>query len=163
MKRSLLLILPFCFLMIGCTQNEPNITGYVMDKNDESVLIVSNHSADYGSTGSSEGFYDAVTASNALDEVKIGDLVEVWYADGVRETYPAQATIGTLNVIPSEQPEGADLTKSEVLDKILPQYSPENHPLGVKSIYYDENQDTWSIILRSLFDEVDYSHKILDE
>lgn len=109
MKKSLLLILPFYFLMTGCTQitttfTEPNITGYVMDRDDEFVLIVSDRSEDYSSTSGSEGFYDAVTASNVPDEVKIGDLVEVWYADGVRETYPAQATIGTLNVIPSEQP-----------------------------------------------------------
>lgn len=154
--------------MTGCTQilttfSEPNITGYVVDNSDESVLIVSNQPDDYSSTGGIEEFYDAVIASNAPDNVEVGDYVEAWYDGGIDQSYPAQATIGTLSILPNEQPEGADLTESEALKKALSQYSSEDHPLVVNSISYNDDQNTWSIVLENQSDDVEYSHEVLDE
>lgn len=96
--------------MTGCAQiklSEPDLTGYVIHKNDSSLLIVSNVAVDYSSTDGSKEFYDAVSSNNTPENVETGDLVEVWYDGIVLESYPAQEEIRSLNIISSEQPEGA--------------------------------------------------------
>lgn len=166
MKTRLVFILFLIIIMTGCAQiklSEPDLTGYVVHKNDSSLLIVSNVAVDYSSTDGSKEFYDAVSANNTPENVETGDLVEVWYDSIVLESYPAQAEIRSLNIISSEQPEGANLSEPEVISKVLSQYSPEDHPLAVKTVSYSEDQNTWSIVLKNLFDDTEYSHDILDK
>ncbi|WP_208559271.1 hypothetical protein [Marinilactibacillus kalidii] len=122
---------------------------------------MSSQSVDYSSTDGSEGFYDAVSADNAPSEVEVGDLVENCYKGDVRGTYPAQTTIQTARII-NEQPTKAELTESEVIREALSRQSSEQ-TLAIKSVTYNDGQNTWTIILKDIFEGDEYTHDILDE
>ncbi len=142
-----LLILTGCNSMTTVFRGTPNITGYVMDKNDEAILVVSTEPEDFSQSGGNERFFDAVWASNAPDNVAIGEEVSIWFEGGVNQSYPAQAAIGELNTLSSPTPGGADLSEAEALNKALTQEEFVDDILTLQSISYDNDEDEWTVVL----------------
>ena len=127
----------------------PDITGYVMDKGGEGILVVSTEAKDYSGTGGIGEFYNAAWVGGAPDEVEVGDFVEIRFEGGVNDSYPAQASAGEIEILPGSAPDGAALSDTEALNKALTQESFGNEILTVHSIEFDASQSEWTIILKN--------------
>lgn len=129
---------------------DAGITGYIMDKRDGRILVVSPEKQDFSSTGGMSEFYDAIWFSKPPDDAEIGMKVKVWY-EIVLQSYPGQAEVTHLEVIPSPKPEGAKLTESEALSKALATQK-INKVVTVKSIEYNIKSSEWIIELKDTND-----------
>ena len=155
-KWYLLMLLVLMALLVGCNSKNENpdsqsMTGYVMDKEGERILIVDDDTQDFSSIGGVKEFYNAIWFSEAPSEIREGDFVEVWF-DMVAESFPGQSAI-KIEVVKQEKPKGADLTKSEALHKLLTSDEIKKDLYGVSSIKYNEKEDTWNIALKNLLDD----------
>jgi hypothetical protein len=176
MKRlcCFILLLTLALSLFGCNAvNDKNdekkapdveagIIGYVMDKQNEGILVVSHEAQDFSSTGGVEAYYNAIWFSNAPKDIRVGDQVKVWY-DFVRESYPGQSEIKHIEVVSSSKADGADLTESEALSEALtsPQIK-SNGLYAVKSIAYDKQADIWNIEIKEIGEENSYHIQIQD-
>lgn len=170
MKRRIKLVGILLLLLVsGCNnsfsffRSNPDITGYVMDKYDDAILVINTEAKDFSQTGGVEEFYEAVWVSNITESVNLGDQVEVWFEGGVAESYPDQAEMGQLNVIESPVPEGADFSESKALSIALSEEGFETESLAVRSITYDDAEGLWRIELRDVHSYEDYVILVYDE
>ncbi|HYE66998.1 MAG TPA: YobA family protein [Anaerovoracaceae bacterium] len=139
--------------MPGAPDKEPGMTGYVMGKENERILVVDPVSQDFSSTGGVNEFYDAIWFSNIPEEIKEGDKVKVWF-DAVADSYPGQSEAIRIEVLPAPRPDGADLDESAAINKAL--HSGEittSWPTVLKSIEYYKETDTWEIGIRETIEE----------
>ena len=163
-RHAFLIVFLLTFLFTGCgldqpdgvpaaPDKEPGMTGYVMAKENERILVVDPVSQDFSSTGGVNEFYDAIWFSNIPEEIKEGDKVKVWF-DAVAESYPGQSEAIKIEVVPATRPNGADLDESEAINKAL--HSGEittSWPTVLKSIKYNKETDTWDIEMRETIGE----------
>lgn len=172
MMRNLMvyLIVFMFFILVGCSNEsgnryvgEPGITGYVMDKKGKEILVVSTKAKDYSKNGGNEEFYDAVWASKLPNDVEVGEQVKVWFDNGVAESYPGQASIGELEVMPSSTPEAATLSDTEALNKVLSKTKFARAILTVQSILYDADKDEWSVVLKNTNSHEEQTIKVEDK
>src|SRR5690625_1173771 len=104
MKRSLHIVtlclsIIAAFMLVSCkpgADGEPHIHGYVMEKADGRILVISKEAQDFSDTGGISNFYDAIFLRNAPDDVEVGHEVRVWYDGPVEESYPAGGGVGKL-------------------------------------------------------------------
>lgn len=75
--------------------------------------------------------------------------MKIWFDGGMDTSYPGQAAVGKLEVMPSSSPEGATLSEAEALNRALSEIKYENKILIAKAISYDAGKDEWSIILKN--------------
>ncbi|SDJ09221.1 DUF3221 domain-containing protein [Salimicrobium halophilum] len=132
------------FVMIvlsGCSF--PDYEGYVIDKEDGRILVVSSE-AEGWNNNDDQKHYDALWASGVPKDIEIGEKVEVW-ADTVAESYPGQANPNKINVLPADKPEAADLTDAEAIKKALTEVENENGMPVVKSSEFQEADDVWIV------------------
>ncbi|WP_181350305.1 YobA family protein [Thalassobacillus sp. CUG 92003] len=158
MTKKFVFSIGILLILVGCTS--PDITGYIMDKKNNEILVVATESED---TGETKEFYDAVWARDAPGDVKIGEQVDVWYDGPIAESYPGQTSAGRVDVIPSSILEGATLSDAEALNKALTQQRPENGTLTVRSISYEADQDEWSIKLKNTIHDDEYMVRVNDK
>ncbi|KGX88187.1 YobA family protein [Pontibacillus litoralis] len=142
-------ILVFVFsLLTGCgiAKESPDLTGYVMDRQDNNFLVVSDTPIDYSETGGVSEFYNAVWVSGSEAEVPEGEKVQVWFYEGIAESYPGHGKAKEINIVPSTMPEGADLTEAEALGLALESSHTSSFSMyAVQSITYEAKQDQWNI------------------
>jgi hypothetical protein len=177
MKRicSFVLVLLLTISLIGCKSSntsdggnktpsaEPGILGYVMAKENNGMLVVSQEAQDFSSTGGVEEFYNAIWFSNAPKDIKIGDKVKVWY-DLVLESYPGQSEIKHVEVVSNQKPKDADLNESEALNKALTtQEVIANKVMVVKALEYDKEKDKWNIELKEALGDKTYNVQVEDK
>ncbi|MGF2617432.1 DUF3221 domain-containing protein [Rossellomorea vietnamensis] len=158
------------FILAACSNEngnkdvgEPGITGYVMDKTGQKILVVSAKAKDYSGNGGVKEYYDAVWASEAPNDVKVGEQVKIWFDGGMDTSYPGQAAVGKLEVMPSSSPEGAALSEAEALNKALSQNKFENEILTARTISYDADKDEWLIILKNTDSYEEHKVKVEDK
>ncbi|TXC92709.1 DUF3221 domain-containing protein [Metabacillus litoralis] len=158
------------FVLVGCSNDngneyggEPGITGYVMDKEGQKILVVSTEAKDYSENGGIEEFYDAVWVNKSPNDVKVGEKVKIWFDGGVEESYPGQTTVGKLEVMQSSTPEGATFSDTEILNRALSKNKFENEILTAQSISYDADKDEWSIILKNTDSYAEHKVKVEDK
>jgi len=163
-RHAFLIVFLLIFLFAGCSvdqpdgvpaapDKEPGMTGYVMAKDNERILVVDPVSQDFSSTGGVNEFYDAIWFSNIPEEIKEGDKVKVWF-DAVAESYPGQSEAIRIEVLPAPMPDGADLDESAAINKAL--HSGEittSWPTVLKSIEYNKGTDTWEISIIEMVEE----------
>jgi hypothetical protein len=141
---------------------EPTIIGYVMNKQNERILVVNPDAVDFSSTGGIDEYYDAVWLSNAPENINVGEKVKVWFSD-VMDSYPAQSSIESIEVIPSQRPDGAALTEAEALYEALASAEINTDIfLVVISIEYDRESNKWSIKLKEPHGDDIYSIIVQD-
>ena len=158
------------FVLTGCNSEntsdpveEPGITGYVMDIGEEGLLVVSAEAEEAGGTGGVKEYYNAAWAGNAPGDVEVGECVEIRLEGGVNDSYPLQATVGELEVIPGSTPEGATLSDTEALNKALTMETFENEILTVQSMSFDAERDEWSIVLKNTDSYEEYTIRVEDK
>lgn len=172
---SFILVLFLTQLLLGCSSNnisddekkapsgEAGIIGYVMQKDNERILVISQAAQDFSSTGGVKEYYDAIWFSNAPKDVEVGDKVKVWY-DIVAESYPGQSEAKHIEVISSQKPNGANLTESEALNKALESEEIKANDLTVlKSIVYNKQTDRWNVELKEIWSEKTYNVQVTDK
>lgn len=172
---SFILVLILTLSLLGCNsnnisddeKNDPSvdmeIIGYVMQKDNERILVISQSAQDFSSTGGVKAYYDAIWFSKAPKEVEVGDKVSVWY-DFVAESYPGQSEVKHIDVISSQKPNGANLTESEALKKALESEEIKASDITVlKSIVYDKQADRWNIELKEIWSDNIYNIQIEDK
>ncbi|MFZ3579744.1 YobA family protein [Virgibacillus sp. DJP39] len=167
MLKTVLLILSFVMILVGCGNDDtneyngkPGITGYVMDKKEQRILVVSQEVKDFSESGGTKEFYDAVWANEAPNDVMVGEQVSVWFKGEVETSYPGQTSVGKLEVKTSYTPEDATLSDAEALNKALNQNEVGNEILTVQSISYDAKKDEWSISLKNTNNYKEYKIQI---
>lgn len=168
MKRifNFTLVLLFTISLLGCSSNnskgEAGITGYVMNKENDRILVVSSDAQDFSSNGGIDEFYNAIWFSKAPKDNIIGEKVMVWF-DNVAESYPGQSEIKEIAIVPGKLPEGADLTEADALYEALASKDIDmNQILAVKSMEYNSQEDNWNIKLKDTMSGMIYDVKVED-
>ena len=158
MKRvyCFILVLILAISLVGCNSSsigEAGIIGYVMNKENDRILVISQKAQDFSSNGGTTEYYDAIWFSKAPKEVKMGDKVKVWY-DMVAESYPGQSEAIKVEFVQSQKPTTANLSESEALYKTLISEEIKAYGLIVmKSIEYDKQADRWNVVLKEIWSE----------
>ncbi|KGP73603.1 DUF3221 domain-containing protein [Pontibacillus yanchengensis] len=150
--KKVLLILTILFILSGC-QNEkkfvpiksdPDIQGYVMDKRDGEILVVSSKP---GENGDKEHVLKAIWTSEAPEIIQIGEQVRVWYRGGIQESYPSQGTVKQIKLMNTAKPKGSFFSEKDMIQKGLEQIDATRGIVAVKSIAYVEEKDAWELTL----------------
>lgn len=132
----------------------PGIIGYVMEKEDDRILVIDPEAQDFSETGGVSEYYNAIWFNNAPKDIGIGEKVKVWY-DYTRDSYPAQSEVMYIEVIPSQKPEGVNLTEGEALYKALTsQLLNTDSIIVVKTIEYKKETDKWDIKLKEIWSDI---------
>ncbi|MCW3791212.1 YobA family protein [Paenibacillus sp. LS1] len=134
---------------IANSPTEKGFTGYVVERKDDSILVVDPAFQDYSSNGEESRYYPAKWFSNAPDP-QIGAYVEVW-TDGRPENqpYPGQARAEKIAVSCPNTPEGAHLSEADAIRGGL--YSPDGEKLRVpviEDVQFDQDAGIWTIRMR---------------
>ncbi len=149
---SLICILLVAVGLVACNisaekQNEhkkPDIFGYILDKSGQSIFVVSKDAEDFSDNDGVDEYYDAIWLSDAPKNLKIGQLVKVWYDGPIQESYPAGGKVGEIEVVTVANTKGAILKETEALKKAVEIRKP-NGNLAVRSIEFDKVEKTWEI------------------
>lgn len=178
MKKVLfpLLILGVFFFITGCdnqvengssentqTSSEPGIEGYVVSKENGRILVVDPKPQDFSKTGGISEFYNAISFSNAPEEIEVGEKVQVWF-DVVAESYPGQAKAEKIAVVPTKKSAGALLTEAEAIQKALTSENLDVQELGVlviRAVDYDEASSQWTVDIKK--GEDDFTITVIDK
>lgn len=140
-------------------QREADLIGYVMEKTDHGMLVISKEPQDFSETGGVSEFYEATWLSNVPDHIEIGELVSVWYEGSVAESYPGQAKLGKVDVIQADILKGADLSAAEVIRAAL---KINGQTAAVRSIHYEHEDDQWEIVFKDLMSEDVFTIQVED-
>ncbi|MFE8696434.1 YobA family protein [Cytobacillus sp. FJAT-53684] len=126
---------------------EPHLSGYVTNKDENRILVVSPIAQDFSENGGVKEYYDAAWVGNVTIDVEIGGRVEVWFDGGVNESYPKQGSARKISVIPSESPNNAKMNESEAIKKAIEQFQlvDDQAFIKVKHVNYNKETSTWEI------------------
>ncbi|WP_339256368.1 DUF3221 domain-containing protein [Paenibacillus sp. FSL R5-0713] len=126
--------------------SEDGFTGYVVDRKDDSILVVDPAYRDNSSNGGADRYYPAKWFSNSPDP-QIGSYVEVWTDGGPEnQPYPGQARAEKIAVSCPNTPDGAHLSEADAIRGGL--YSPDGEKLRVpviEDVQFDQDAGTWTI------------------
>ena len=135
-------------------EEQPGIEGFIMKKEAGRILVVSSNPQDPNSAGGNKEFYDAIWFSNVPEEVETGQKVKVWFGI-VAESYPGHSRADKISILPSKNPDGADLSDTEAINKFLTLQASDIKELSVpvlKAVNYDKHSDSWTILLKESSD-----------
>lgn len=153
---QLLFILSIMIALAGCfnlVNRDQKITGYVVEKSNNNILVVSETSEDLSENGGVPEFYEMIWFSNVADEINLGDKIDIWY-NSVDQSYPAKSTIKRFNIHKSNQPDGALLTESEVLKQVLTNLAIQpNQLFAIQSVQFNKVSQIWLIHFMEIWTE----------
>ncbi|WP_433745332.1 DUF3221 domain-containing protein [Paenibacillus amylolyticus] len=163
LRRVLILLSILIVCLTGCSgsnecnsvqtqanaPSEDGFTGYVVDRKDDSILVVDPAYRDNSSNGGADRYYPVKWFSNAPDP-QIGSYVEVWTDGGPEnQPYPGQARAERIAVSCPVAPDGAHLSEADAIRGGL--YSPDGEKLRVpviEDVQFDHDAGTWTIRMR---------------
>lgn len=125
-------------------ETEPDMAGFVMDQEENRILVVAPMDDESGLEGR------AMWVSDAPEGAWIGKHVEVWVAGSIAESYPEQAAAEQIKELEMSIVEGADLEASEALSTALSEAEEtkqEGSILAVELLAFDEQTDQWTVKL----------------
>ncbi|WP_088009446.1 DUF3221 domain-containing protein [Indiicoccus explosivorum] len=99
----------------------------------------------------SEGVYYGF--KNAADKLKVGQRVDVGSTGIIATSYPGQGTAVLVEVYPTYQPEGADMTEAEAVRQALKDWKMAAAGLPAIQTAYDAAGDQWRIEFTYTWDE----------
>lgn len=133
------------------TTEVPTEGGYIVQVEENRFLVAG-------------GKYGAIyfTYPGEIEQVKVGQRVEVESAGGIAESYPGQGTAKYIEVLPEYKPETAKLTESEVVQQVAAiAYEKSNWVPHLESVTYDEQTKKWHVSISQ--DEETYEIEIQDK
>ncbi|MCG7337626.1 YobA family protein [Sporosarcina sp. ACRSM] len=137
---------------------------YVMQVDNEKMLVVDTMPKNFNSNGSGEDFYDAVffTYPNAAEELKVGQRVKVEVTGFILHSYPGQGSAKYVEVLPEYKPKNAKLSESEVIEKVIEITKKKSDGwMIIRSIAFDEEKAVWKVEVKQ--GEQDDEMEIRDE
>lgn len=165
----LIVCLTGCSGHIDCnsvqTQANPpsdnGFTGYVVDREGNSILVVDPAYEDFGANEGESRYYPAKWFSNAPDP-QIGSYVEIW-TDGSPENqpYPGQARAETIAVSCPANPDGAHMSEEEAIRAGL--YSSDGEQVRIpviENVDFDKDIGIWTIRMRDAISTTDIQDPI---
>lgn len=147
---------------------DPDITGYILAVDEDTILVVSDKPTDYSANGGVDEFYNAIYFSSVPENVEVGEYVRVWSKNGIAESYPGQGDVGRLEKVVVEEREGAQLTEAEVIrlaikyGKEVP-YLTENSVVAIRSIDFNQVTGVWMIEFFDTFDSNIFHIEVEDQ
>lgn len=131
------------------TPSEDGFTGYVVQRKDDSILVVDPAYEDFSANGGESRYYPAKWFSNAPDP-QIGSYVEIW-TDGSPEIepYPGRARAETIAVACPATPDGAHLSEADAIRAGL--YSSDVEKVStpvIEDVQFYQDAGTWTIRIR---------------
>ncbi|OMF64562.1 DUF3221 domain-containing protein [Paenibacillus sp. FSL R5-0766] len=163
LRRVLILLSILIVCLTGCSghiecnsvqtqanaPSEDGFTGYVVERKDNSILVVDPAYEDFSANGGKNRYYPAKWFSNAPDP-QIGSYVEVWTDGGPEnEPYPGQARAEKIAVSCPVAPDGAHMTDADAIRSGL--LSPDAENIRVPVIEdkrFDADSGTWTLLMR---------------
>jgi hypothetical protein len=137
---------------------------YVMNKKDNSILLVSTTRQDFSATGGVNEFYDAIWLSNVPGNIDIGQKVQFEVDGVVLQSYPGQAQAKNVSVLTVPKPEKAKLTTEEALKRaLLSDQVEENGVMVLKSIRFNVQSAEWQINIKDTIFEQEYNLTVDDQ
>ncbi|GEN53308.1 DUF3221 domain-containing protein [Halobacillus faecis] len=139
--------------------SDPDMSGFVMDQDEDSILVVTPMDDGSGDEGR------AMWVSGAPEGLWIGKQVEVWVDGDIAESYPEQATAEKVQELEMSEVQGADLKASEALSTALSETEPEQTDVLIVSLLsFDEESDQWTVKLdRRGSDQGEWKTTVKDE
>lgn len=119
---------------------DPEITGFVMDQDENKILVVTPMDDESTQEGR------AMWVSEAPEGLWVGKQVEVWVDGAIDESFPEQATADKVRELEMSEVEGADLKASEALSTALSEANQEDI-LAVELLAFDQQSDQWTVKL----------------
>ncbi|NLI69057.1 MAG: DUF3221 domain-containing protein [Bacilli bacterium] len=141
-----------CMFLVSCnalTKKEPDIHGFVIERTEETIFVVSKTPKDFSDHGGVKEFYDAIVLDGAPDDVAVGDEVRVWYKGPIRESYPLGGSVGALEIVETEQPEGAVLSRKEAVKRALENIHTGNF-ISIIDVSFDPETRTWNVAYKPI-------------
>lgn len=133
--------------------SEPSNEGYyIISLEDERFLAVAAASNDFGGNGGEDESYSAIyfEFNDARELLEIGQRVHIEAAGGIMESYPGKGRAVFVEVLPTYQPETADLTEAEVVRRALGEIDQQKFGVpAIRSITYQAEGDSWSVAFKS--------------
>ncbi|OKL36668.1 DUF3221 domain-containing protein [Domibacillus mangrovi] len=134
---------------------EPSKAGaYVMSVSGEGMLIVSAKPADFSKTGGHGEYYGATnyTFPNANKKLKVGQRVLVEASGPIMESYPGQGRAKFVTVLPTYQPNGADLTEAEAVRQAIEKKQDDGgFTATISDVMFNEQNDQWTVTFTETF------------
>ncbi|WLR48702.1 DUF3221 domain-containing protein [Halobacillus litoralis] len=122
--------------------SDPDMSGFVMDQEEDSILVVTPMDDGSGEEGR------AMWVSGAPEGLWVGKQVEVWVDGDIAESYPEKATAEKVQELEMSEVQGADLKASEALSTALSETEPEQTDVLIVSLLsFDEESDQWTVKL----------------
>jgi hypothetical protein len=142
-------------------QREEGFTGYVVERKDDSILVVDPVNEDVSANGRADRYYPAKWFSNAPDP-QIGSYVEIWTDGGPEnQPYPGQAKAETIAVSCPATPDGAYMSEADAVRGGLYSSNGEKVRIPViEDVNFDENSKTWTIRIRDAMSTTDSENEI---
>src|SRR5690606_12435888 len=133
--------------LVSCsalTKKEPDIHGFVIERTEETIFVVSKTPKDFSDHGGVKEFYDAIVLDGAPDDVAVGDEVRVWYKRPIRESYPLGGSVHSLETVETEQPDGALPPRTEAIKRALETIHTGNF-ISIIDVSFDPETRTWNV------------------
>ncbi|MCG7383427.1 DUF3221 domain-containing protein [Paenibacillus sp. ACRRY] len=128
-SRNIVLMMLIILILTGCSvqaqkegqqpqtdaPREKGFTGYVVDRKEDSILVVNPEYEEIGTNGETSKFYPAKWFSNVPDS-QIGTYVEVWTDGGPEnEPYPGRARAESIAEYAAATPDGAKISEADAI------------------------------------------------
>lgn len=125
---------------------------YIIDVEEDRFLAVEATPKDFSENGGEEEFYSAVhfDFKDAADLLEVGQRVKIEAAGPILESYPGQGRAVFVEVLPTFQPESADLSEGEVVKRALEGIDQLEFGVpAIRSVSYHAAEDSWSVLFKS--------------
>lgn len=132
------------------TPSYPGLVGYVVQKNEDAILVVSAKGKRRGTAPNNSYYHEATWFSRAPDPIQVGMKVEAWADGGVDQSYPSQAAAKRVDILNSDGVQGADLSEIEAVRQAIEQFEGKQESFSiVRSVEYKPDADVWVIEMRN--------------
>ncbi|PXW89018.1 uncharacterized protein DUF3221 [Streptohalobacillus salinus] len=156
MKRRLIYLLctltGFVLLTLLIHSPSSRLTGYIINRKDERILIQAETAKDLSSTGGVDTYYELIWFSNPPEPLEVGDKVDVYYDDTKKNYYPRRSTIKSFETYTPKQPNHAKKNEKEVIQTVFEQH--KQHPARlfvITSINFNAETNNWTIKLVNVY------------
>lgn len=150
-------------LYIYVRQTPADLTGYIIKKTPDRLLIQSEKPKDMRPSGGRERYYELIWVGTNSTSLELGDYVDVWY-HSISQHYPHIASVKKITPVSQQSIKESRLSKKKVIRKVYSDLAMHPSELFViDQISYIKNKEEWQIDLLDVFSERCQSVIITDQ
>lgn len=141
------------WFLIFIRQTPPDLTGYVIQKTPNRLLIQAERPKNMRPYGGRERYYELIWVNEQETNYDVGDYVDVWY-HSISQHYPRVANTKKMRRSSKDKRQETFLTRKQVIQKVYKGHRP--HPAEIfviDRLDYDNNKALWHIDLYDVFSE----------